>query len=51
MIGAGQRGNQVFKYSPDGKLLLTLGQAGVSMAGRDTFLAPSACRETLTVLF
>jgi sugar lactone lactonase YvrE len=43
---AGKRGNQVFKYSPEGKLLLTLGQAGVGRAGRDTFLQPSACRET-----
>ena len=42
----GKRGNQVFKYSPDGKLLLTLGQAGVGKAGTDTFLQPSACRET-----
>ena len=42
----GVRGNQVFKYSPDGKLLLTLGRAGVGKAGTDTFLAPSACRET-----
>lgn len=42
----GVRGNQVFKYSPEGKLLLTLGRAGVGKAGPDTFLAPSACRET-----
>ncbi len=42
----GKRGNQVFKYSPEGKLLLTLGQAGVAKAGTDTFLQPSACRET-----
>ena len=43
---AGVRGNQVFKYSPDGKLLLTLGKAGVGRAGTDTFLQPAACRET-----
>ncbi len=43
---AGVRGNQIFKYSPDGKLLLTLGKAGVGKAGTDTFLQPSACRET-----
>jgi sugar lactone lactonase YvrE len=43
---AGVRGNQVFKFSPDGKLLLTLGKSGVSKAGRDTFLQPTACRET-----
>jgi len=43
---AGVKGNQVFKFSPTGELLLTLGQAGVSRAGSDTFLQPSACRET-----
>jgi WD40 repeat protein len=42
----GVRGNQVFKFSPDGKLLLTLGKAGVSKAGPDTFLQPAACRAT-----
>jgi WD40 repeat protein len=42
----GVRGNQIFKFSPDGKLLLTLGQAGVSKAGTDTFLQPVACRAT-----
>jgi WD40 repeat protein len=43
---AGVRGNQVFKFDPDGKLLLTLGQAGVSKAGPDTFLQPAACTAT-----
>jgi hypothetical protein len=43
---AGVRGNQVFKFSPEGKLLLTLGKAGVSKAGTDTFLQPVACRAT-----
>jgi hypothetical protein len=42
----GVRGNQTFKYSPDGKLLLTLGQAGIGKLGTDTFLQPVACRET-----
>lgn len=42
----GVKGNQVFKFSPEGKLLLTLGQAGVSKAGTDTFLQPTACRAT-----
>jgi sugar lactone lactonase YvrE len=37
------RGFQVFKFTPEGKLLLTLGQAGVSKAGPDTFVGPSAC--------
>ena len=37
------RGYQFFKFSPDGELLMTLGQAGVSRAGRDTFIAPTAC--------
>lgn len=43
---AGVKGNQVFKFSPDGKLLLTLGKAGVSKAGADTFLQPVACTAT-----
>jgi len=43
---AGVKGNQVFKFSPDGKLLLTLGKAGVSKAGQDTFLQPVACTAT-----
>jgi hypothetical protein len=30
------RGFQVFKFSPDGHVLLTLGKAGVSRAGEDT---------------
>jgi NHL repeat-containing protein len=42
----GKKGNQVFKFSPEGKLLLTLGKAGVSAAGPDTFLQPAACLET-----
>ena len=42
----GVKGNQVFKFSPDGRLLLTLGRAGVSKAGPDTFLQPAACRAT-----
>lgn len=37
------RGFQVFKFSPEGKLLMTLGTAGVSKAGPDTFIGPTAC--------
>ena len=37
------RGFQMFKFSPDGKVLLTLGKAGVSKAGPDTFIGPTAC--------
>ena len=37
------RGYQFFKFSQDGELLLTLGQAGVSRAGPDTFISPTAC--------
>ena len=37
------RGYQFFKFSPSGELLLTLGKAGISRAGRDTFVAPTAC--------
>jgi DNA-binding beta-propeller fold protein YncE len=35
------KGFQVFKFNRDGKLLMTLGKAGVSAAGRDTFVAPT----------
>jgi DNA-binding beta-propeller fold protein YncE len=41
--GTTGRGFQMFKFSPDGKLLLTLGQAGVSKVGQDTFIGPTAC--------
>ena len=34
---------QVHKFSPDGELLLSLGKPGVSAAGEDTFVSPSAC--------
>jgi DNA-binding beta-propeller fold protein YncE len=39
--GANGKGHQVFKFSPDGKLLLTLGKAGVSGEGPDVFNQPS----------
>ena len=41
--GTAGRGFQMFKFSPEGKLLLTLGKAGVSKAGPDTFVGPSSC--------
>jgi len=34
------KGFQIFKFTPDGKLLMTLGKAGVGVAGTDTFLGP-----------
>jgi hypothetical protein len=38
------RGFQLFKFSPDGKVLLSLGKAGISKADRgDTFIGPTAC--------
>lgn len=37
------RGYQLFKFDPNGKLLQTLGKAGVSKAGPDTFLGPTSC--------
>jgi streptogramin lyase len=40
--GKDGKGHQVFKLSPDGKVLLTLGQAGVTGDGIDTFNRPSA---------
>ncbi len=36
------KGHQVVKFSPEGKVLLTLGKAGVAGAGPDTFNRPSA---------
>ena len=36
------KGHQVFKFSPDGKVLMTLGKAGVPGDGPDTFNMPSA---------
>ena len=35
-------GHQVFKFSPDGKLLMTLGKAGVAGTTPDTFNMPSS---------
>lgn len=37
----GTRGHQVFKFSPQGKVLLTLGKAGVAGSGPDTFNEPN----------
>ena len=36
------KGHQVFKLGPDGKVLMTLGKAGVAGDGPDTFNMPSA---------
>src|SRR3984893_9862536 len=41
-VGKDGKGHQVFKFSPDGKVLLTLGKAGVAGSGPDEFNAPSA---------
>jgi DNA-binding beta-propeller fold protein YncE len=40
--GNGGKGHQVFKFSPDGKVLMTLGKAGIAGDGPDTFNKPSA---------
>jgi DNA-binding beta-propeller fold protein YncE len=37
----GGKGNQVFKFSPDGKLLMTLGKAGQGGKGNDVFDRPT----------
>src|ERR1700674_4989960 len=34
------KGQQVFKFSPDGTVLMTLGKAGVAREGSDTFNGP-----------
>jgi hypothetical protein len=40
--GRNGKGHQVFKFSPDGKVLMTLGKAGEAGDGPDTFNMPSA---------
>ena len=39
--GGGGKGHQVFKFNPDGKVLMTLGKAGVSGSGPDLFDQPT----------
>ena len=39
--GEGEQGHQVFKFSPDGTLLMTLGQPGVTGLGPDTLNGPA----------
>jgi sugar lactone lactonase YvrE len=39
--GKDGKGHQVFKFTPEGKLLLSLGKAGVAGEGPDTFNQPS----------
>jgi sugar lactone lactonase YvrE len=39
--GSGGKGHQVFKFSPQGKVLMTLGKRGIAGAGPDTFNAPT----------
>jgi DNA-binding beta-propeller fold protein YncE len=41
-LGKDGKGQQVFKFSPDGKVLMTLGKAGVAGSGPNEFNAPSA---------
>jgi len=41
-LGRPGKGHQVFKFSPEGKVLMTLGKPGVAGAGPDEFNAPSA---------
>jgi sugar lactone lactonase YvrE len=40
--GRDGKGHQVFKFSPDGAVLMTLGKAGVAGDGTDTFNQPNA---------
>jgi DNA-binding beta-propeller fold protein YncE len=39
--GENAKGHQVFKFNPDGKVLMTLGKAGVSGSGADLFDQPT----------
>ncbi len=40
--GKDGKGQQIFKFTPDGKVLMTMGKAGVAGDGPDTFNQPSA---------
>ncbi len=40
--GRSGKGDQVFKFSPEGKVLMTLGKAGVAGDGPDTFNQPDS---------
>ena len=40
---AGAKSFVFYKFSQDGKLLMTIGKPGVSKAGPDTFIMPTAC--------
>jgi sugar lactone lactonase YvrE len=40
--GRDGKGQQVFKYSPEGKILMTVGKAGVAGDGEDTFNQPNS---------
>jgi len=39
--GKDGKGHQAFKFSPEGRVLMTLGKAGVTGSGPDTFNSPS----------
>jgi DNA-binding beta-propeller fold protein YncE len=41
-LGKDGKGHQVFKFSPEGKVLMRLGKPGVAGSGPDEFNAPSA---------
>ncbi len=41
-LGRDGKGHQVFKFSPEGKVLMVLGQAGIAGSGENQFNAPSA---------
>lgn len=40
-LGADGKGHQVFKFSPEGKVLMTLGKAGIAGSGPDTLNMPT----------
>src|SRR5437763_491677 len=42
--GKDGKGHQVFKFSPDGKALMTIGTAGLAGESQDTFNGPTAIR-------
>lgn len=44
--GSAGRGFQLHKFSQDGELLMSVGQPGVSRAGENTFIGPTACAQS-----
>src|ERR1041385_5225285 len=49
--GKNGKGQQVFEFSPTGRVMMTLGKAGVAGSGQDTFNQPSDVLVTSNAIF